>query len=256
MKDAGAQFPYINSGNNRDMHAGIARYPGFQWPGNHPVSNSDQYRDYIRTSRNHGGIPQEEIEAWMCPSDVLPKEDNNGFGKSNYCVCVGDDSPWQAQGGVSWGSPSRTAQTGMFRLAQSNNATHCVSFSEVTDGLSNTFMMGEVTETHNVHPNRRGRVFPLWVGGNNDWGGRWRMNSWGRLCGPICYLNHDRRIGEANWKNTNLKPSDYSFGSKHPGGAQFVMGDASVTFVQDSIDTYLYALLANCRDGEAATLPQ
>ena len=52
---------------------------------------------FIRTSNNHGEVVADEFPAFMCPSDVLPKEDNNGFGKSNYCVCVGDDSPWQAQ---------------------------------------------------------------------------------------------------------------------------------------------------------------
>ena len=66
---------------------------------------------------------------------------------------------------------------------------------------------------------------------------------------------HDPRFPEANWFNTNLTPADYSFGSKHPGGAQFVLGDASVTFIQDSIDSVLYGYLANISDGEAVTVP-
>ena len=86
MRDNGAQFPYIHSGNNTDMHAGIARFPGFQWPNPHPQSNSDQYRHYIETGRNHGGIPKTEIEAFVCPSSILPKEDNDGFGAGSLAL--------------------------------------------------------------------------------------------------------------------------------------------------------------------------
>ena len=256
MIDGGASFPYVNSGSNKDMHTAIVRRAGWQWPGGHPTSNSDRYRDYIRTSRNHGGMAKQELGAFTCPSDVLPKEDNNGYGKSNYLACVGDDAPWQARGGVAWNSPSRTQQTGMFRLAQSNYTTKVVSFNEVTDGLSNTIMLGEVTESYRIHQTSLNKMFPVWVGGNNDWGGRWRMNSWGRLCGPICYMNQNwRDIGWTPWKNTNATPSDYSFSSKHPGGATFAMGDASVAFIQDSINSTLYRYLAACNDGQSAVLP-
>ncbi len=255
MVQGGACLVYYNSGNNREMHKSYIQFPGFQWPGGHPSQNSDRYRDYYRTSRDHGGMYRTVIDGFICPSCVLPKNDNNGFAKNNYLACVGSDDVWQAQGGVSWNRPSRTQQTGMFRLAQSNDWTKVVGMEECTDGLSNSLMLGEVSESHNVHPARTNRVFPVWSGGNNDWGGRWRMNSWGRLAGPICYLNHDRRFPENNWKNTNLKPSDYSFGSKHPGGAQFVLGDASVTFIQDSIDSMLYSYLANIYDAQAVTVP-
>jgi prepilin-type N-terminal cleavage/methylation domain-containing protein len=255
MKDGGASFPYVNDGNNKEMHQAIVRVTGWQWPGGHPTANSDQYRDYIRTSRNHGGIPQQEIDAFVCPSDILPMEDNNGYGKSNYCACVGNDAPWIAEN-RSWGQPTRLEQTGMFRLAQSNYTTEVVSFQEVTDGLSNTIMMGEVTDSYRNNLTSTNKMFPLWVGGNNDWGGQWRMNSWGRLCGPVCYMNQDwKAIGWINWKGTDATTSDYSFASQHPGGAMFVLGDGSTVFLFDSINTDLYAYLANIRDDMAVTVP-
>jgi hypothetical protein len=256
MKAAGAAFPYLKSGNNRDMHASISAYGSWTLPAGHPVSNSDSYREFIRVSNNHGGMAAEEFAAFICPSDILPKEDNNGFGKTNYCVCVGDDSPWEAQSATSWGSPSRTTQTGMFRLAQSNDYTQVVGMNEVTDGTSNTIMMGEVSASYRIQPSSTGTMFPLWAGGNNDWGGQWRMSSWGRLCGPVCSMNQDYRIiGFVQWKNTNCTASDYSFSSQHPGGAQFVLGDGSVVFLQDSINTTLYAYLAAIQDGQAVQIP-
>jgi len=256
MVSNGAWFGYLKSANNREMHASITGFGTWTLPASHPDQNSDLYREFIRVSNNHGGIVAEEFSGFMCPSDVLPKEDNNGFGKSNYCVCVGDDSPWEAQGATSWGSPSRMQQTGMFRLAQSNNDTKVVPMSEISDGTSNSIMMGEVTESYRINPTTINTMFPLWAGGNNDWGGQWRMNSWGRLCGPVCYMNQDyKQIGWVQWKNTNCTASDYSFSSKHPGGAQFVMGDGSVVFLQDSIDTFLYACLAAIQDGMAVQVP-
>jgi len=62
-------------------------------------------------------------------------------------------------------------------------------------------------------------------------------------------------IGNVQWKDTGLTASDYSFSSKHPGGAQFVLGDGSVVFLQDSIDTTLYARLAAINDGNPVQVP-
>ena len=63
----------------------------------------------------------------------------------------------------------------------------------------------------------------------------------GRLCGPVCYMNQNYKvIGGVLWKDTDCTTSDYSFSRKHPGGAQFVLGDGSMVFLQDSIDTTLY----------------
>jgi prepilin-type N-terminal cleavage/methylation domain-containing protein len=257
LKDGGAAFVYTKSGNNREVHSSIGGTAAWPLPAGHPTSNSDNYGNFIRVGNNHGNsIAMDELPAFMCPSDVLPKEDNNGYGKSNYCVCVGDDSVWEVQGATSWGAPSRDIQTGMFRLAQSNDWTKVVGLSEVIDGTSNTIMMGEVTESFRINVSSTGTMFPIWAGGNNDWGGQWRMNSWGRLCGPICYMNQDWKfLGFNQWKNTNCTPSDYSFSSKHPGGAQFVLGDASVRFFQDSINTVLYANLAAIQDGNAIQVP-
>jgi len=256
LKSGGAAFVYTKTGNNIEVHSGIGAV-GTWNPPSPPVSSSDSYQPAIRVGDNHGNsAAKTPIPAFVCPSDVLPIGDNDGYGKSNYCVCVGDDAPWQAQGAKSWGAPDRMTQTGMFRLAQSNDWTKVVGLAEVTDGLSNTIMMGEVTESYRINVGTTNWMFPIWAGGNNNEGGQWRMNSWGRLCGPICYMNQDwKLLGFNQWKDTNCTPSDYSFSSKHPGGAQFVLGDGSVVFLQDSINTDLYRYLASIQDGNAVQIP-
>lgn len=47
--------------------------------------------------------------------------------------------------------------------------------------------------------------------------------------------------------------SSLGFKSAHPGGAHFVMGDASVHFIPDSIDPLAYAWLGGKADGQVAT---
>ncbi|EAQ77744.1 hypothetical protein DSM3645_25282 [Blastopirellula marina DSM 3645] len=59
-----------------------------------------------------------------------------------------------------------------------------------------------------------------------------------RFAGPDYPINF--RIG---WK-TNL-----SFGSFHPGGAQFTFADGSVQFLSETIDTTMYGYLGNRSDG-------
>jgi hypothetical protein len=44
-------------------------------------------------------------------------------------------------------------------------------------------------------------------------------------------------------------------GSHHSNGAHFVMADAAVVFISDSIDFPTYQYLGTCNGGEVASLP-
>ncbi len=257
LVQGGAAIVYMKSSLNNEVHSSIVEISGHNFPGGHPTNNTDNYNWYTQVRNNHGNsVAKSVIEGFICPSDVLPKQDNNGYGKSNYCACLGDDATW-ISAGKSWGTPSREEQTGMFRLAQNNNNTKCVGLEEITDGLSSTLMIGEVTESYRVGITDTGKVFPLWAGGNNDWAGQWRICSWARLAGPVCTLNQTDLEADwtTNWMGTNCGRSDYSFSSQHPGGALFAVGDGSVKFLSDAIDGVLYAYLANGRDKQAAQIP-
>jgi prepilin-type N-terminal cleavage/methylation domain-containing protein/prepilin-type processing-associated H-X9-DG protein len=103
---------------------------------------------------------------------------------------------------------------------------------QITDGTSNTLMVGEIS----------------WV--NFQTGTRYR--SWVRGCdtAPVC-------AGSRNVVNAINSPSialfnDIAFGSMHPGGAHFAMGDGSVRFIQDSINLGTYRALASRNGGEPA----
>jgi len=132
------------------------------------------------------------------------------------------------------GSHGGFATNGMFlRDPTATTApTVGIRFPQVTDGNSNTFMVGEMS----------------WV--NNITGTRYR--SWLRGCdGDVC-------AGAKNINNSINTPStatfnDLSMGSQHPGGTNFCMGDGSVRFFTETINLTTYRSLGTCNGGETVS---
>lgn len=248
LVNGGAALVYNKGGDNAAVHGAIL--PGGQTlPA--LTNNTDSYNWWTQVRNNHGNsAAKTNISSFLCPSDVLPKIDNNGYAKSNYAACLGDELPWTSRS-PAWGNPTgQGEQTGMFRLAQSNTVHYVTSFADLVDGSSNVIALGEVSVTANVGINDIGKVFPLWAGGNNDLAGQWRICSWARLTGPQCYINN-RTVANVV---VSLSWSDYSFGSQHPGGANFLMGDGTVHFIPEAIDTTVYTYLGSINDGNPITL--
>jgi prepilin-type N-terminal cleavage/methylation domain-containing protein len=199
---------------------------------------------------------QQPVSAWVCPSDVLARNNNGGFGKANYCGNGG----WYRGTGLNagdscgLGGPNGAAeclgqnQNGILLFSNNNNNTWVVTFADISDGTSNVIAVGEISETLNVNKtNNSSARFPVWAGGNhqNDWG-RWvTIGSTIRWCDDICFIN--RKTGEQ---------SDASFGSKHPGGSLFAFADGSVQFLRETIDMVnVYARLGSRNDALPVSIP-
>lgn len=84
LVSGGAALVYIPGGDNRLVHGAIREIPGVSpaLPSGHPVQNTDQYNWWCQVRNNHGnpsnqrGVAAKTIlPTYICPSDVLPKQE-------------------------------------------------------------------------------------------------------------------------------------------------------------------------------------
>jgi prepilin-type N-terminal cleavage/methylation domain-containing protein len=200
------------------------------------------------------------IRAFRCPSDPFPltspdPKQINGkpvapHATTNYITSQG------AQKTFSYNGCCPSPQGNHF--SDGDDLTICVilardtsgifarsqwaaSIQQIPDGTSHTIAIGEVLPDCNYELIRFG------------W---WDSQSfYGNTSVPINYDSCKATVPPwptpqtcATFFNWNTSAG---FKSKHPGGAQFVLADASVHFISESIDYNNYQRLGSRRDGEA-----
>jgi len=203
--------------------------------------NIDPCGNYVQVRMNHAnGVCKAEIPTFMCPSDMLPRTDDAGYGKSNYC----GNSGW-AYGNWGCAAYKGVYQNGVLLFDNDNNSTVLVKIQDIADGTSRTIAVGEVTESQDVSSANGNANFPIWPGGSDEGGcDATKIGSWGRIVDTTFFLN--RRTG---WE------SNLSFGSQHPGGAQFTLADGATVFLSEDIDTELYRRLGSRNDYNPVVMP-
>ena len=191
------------------------------------------------------------IPVLLCPADgtetanpATDWENINGItmGLTNYKGCSGSN----------WGYNSGSTFTTAFPVSDPNpmpginpedgldhgngifyrtDGKRKLTLVGITDGTSNTFMIGEDLHSYDIHCG--GWAYPNYVAST---------------CAiPLNY--NDAGNNYNNW------PNRYSFHSKHEGGANFCFADGTVRFIFDNINLQNYYDLATIRGGEAVTLP-
>ena len=188
------------------------------------------------------------LPAYLCPSSAMPQivpatwtvPGGPGALPSDKIEAVGyATSSYKAAGG------SNSGDFGMMHKACEGGG---VRFRDVTDGLSNTIMAGEscYASTDASGANRllgtgatEFRDWPIWIGSGNQSDEAIRIN--GRFNSPI--------NARTNFNKMFMAINDDNAFSYHVGGAQFVLGDGSVRFISENIDTSTYDWLHDKRDG-------
>lgn len=197
------------------------------------------------------------VNVFLCPSDNSTQklgDRPNQVQVSNYDFNMGpsaaiSNSPscdcpefplWQS---YSRSGTSATNPAGPFTR---NGWNFTARFADCIDGLSNTIFFGEVRVDCSNHVRR----------GWSD------SNRWGKFTQiPINYDSCYASVAEAaaagktpcaarcNW-NTEV-----GFKSRHPGGANFLLGDGSVRFIGETIDHWTYQYVGDRDSKQAAQLP-
>ena len=113
------------------------------------------------------------------------------------------------------------------------------SIRDLTDGTSNTILMGEVR--------MECQSFSVW-------GWAWPGSLWYATTAPINFPTcpNDPGFGGPNPCFSNASDNwnaTFGFKSAHTGGCFFVLGDGSVRFVSESINRLTYARLGDKSDG-------
>ncbi len=190
------------------------------------------------TTNGNAAVVKTKIAVFLCPSDpgaefipdptgaygISATNTGTGGAKTNYDVISTsaldrcDNPTWPA--------------TDLTRKCMFGDNSNC-NFRDVTDGTSNTMMMGETLRT-------------VLNGGNNAWGYRgWVMVGLNLVDFPInqwsfyIYPSVPGRLG--SWSFS---------GSQHVGGAHFLFGDGAVRFVSENVNSTMRARYATMGDGQ------
>lgn len=180
------------------------------------------------------------LKVYKCPSSFLPKtvpasfsipggaslpvrEHLVGYATNDYKSaggsCVGDNGP-------------------IHKLLERRNLCR---LAEISDGLSNTLLIGESTYLFGnpfAAPTRI-NVWPLWIAASND---DESVRTNGRTNSPInCGCTATTMAKAIN--------DDCNF-SLHPSGCQFVLCDGSVRFISQNISIQTYCNLHGIDDGQ------
>lgn len=221
---------------------------------------------------------QEPIATYVCPSSTGPKVHNpaldpgycidnisgvnTGLAVANYIV-VGNIANLRMRRATNM-TVGTTGNIGIFSRGIRGESES--GFRDILDGTSNTLMIGERYHSRRGNVRASGATM-LIVRSNLALGPSAQDN-----VGNIFWNQGVMTIaGTVRWPINNIiapnlgdSDTKATFGSLHPGGAQFALADGSVTFISDTIEhrndgawtvNSVLEALVGMQDGVVASVP-
>jgi prepilin-type N-terminal cleavage/methylation domain-containing protein/prepilin-type processing-associated H-X9-DG protein len=205
-------------------------------------------------------VAQTPVSGFLCPSDntdggvmlgtrYVP---DTPWAVTNYTASLGSqwlrgDAACQHNWPFGRGAGGDGVLTGnngflTYFITTDLNTRFNTHLSDITDGTSNTFALGEIVPKWRAHC--------AWY--------------WGATMSPAgCPMNYKSDAIRANSTARTLETdwlvgwqNNYGFYSRHDGGVNFGFADGSVKFISQTINLTTYRMLANISDRQAITLPE
>jgi len=178
--------------------------------------------------------------AFECPSDPNSNPTNRN---SNYFAIMGGGSGTVTPCAPGAG-PCYPVSATNYRLTSDNGVLYVNSktrITDVTDGTSNTFILGE------------SRYMQL-QSGNAQYYATWASGYYGNGVGGPYYPNGALTMNAPNIVNCNPATTSCHHmtpytGSYHTGGASFAMADGSITFITNNVTLSNFQSLGARNDG-------
>lgn len=225
IEQSAAYDSYENWGGSDTVSSGFPK-----------VSASGSFPRYA-SAPNTTNVTSRRYKTFTCPSDT----NNSPFGgitNMNYVVNGGNGGTGGGAGPAP-APPGYTRMPGMFDGAK---LTQKIRLTDVSDGLTNTIMFGEVLQGQGS--DLRGFA---WWGDASAFSTYYTPNtSANDLIYTTSYCNNQPAMG---LPCSGAGGGHFSSRSRHSGGVGVAMGDASVRFVTNSISSVVWMNLGPINDG-------
>jgi prepilin-type N-terminal cleavage/methylation domain-containing protein/prepilin-type processing-associated H-X9-DG protein len=215
----------------------------------YPISPGTALSNPNAIASGNAALAAVELKILQCPSDngiktIAPgsvhySPDGTAAQITAYKTCYDFIAQCQGVGYYNWWANTTLGTRYIFGENSTTAMVH------ITDGTSNTLMMGEQTlELFNGVTS--GWSYAGWVSVGIDPVGGWNVTFPAQGLNIWNYNNNTSGLN----KTFGRRASWYNAASLHTGGVNFVFADGSVRFIQQSIDVPTLTRLSRMGDGE------
>lgn len=199
-------------------------------------------------TNGNAAVSERVMNVFLCPSDSTGPKDRplsgSYYGPADGYVAAATNYDFVTSALDYWEGNCSVRPKSQKRMFGEDSSTR---MRDVTDGLTNTLMVGETTKWH-----VNGRAF-AWA---------YRSHVMTGIDPYSEYVSAGINIWHMPWQHPTWQSPPYTpvrgrvrtwwaaAASLHPGGCHFAMGDGSVRFISESIDRATIHNLTRMADGE------
>lgn len=181
------------------------------------------------TSPNNAPLSRLAIKLYICPTMEKPPAPLEAYSGhyASYAVCIGSV--------YAWGPPPDDG------AIVRHNASPAIKLTDILDGTSYTFVVGEMGFQLRDYLFRSGPYAGHVRGGNTLWAWGYPSYSFGSTLVMMNTKTFAPSIEQGGLT---------AFRSDHPLGCNFLFADGSIRYLRDGIDLSTYRALSTRRGGE------